>query len=120
MKNFLIAIAVAMISVAAAAQVVDPVQFSSQVKVSDDGTGELLFEGTIANGWHVYSTNLNDAGPIEAELTVNSIDGMELVGPLKPRGKVIEQFEEMFGAVVKYFEHRATFVQKVKFTKPSY
>jgi len=120
MKNFLIAIAVAMISVAAAAQVVDPVQFSSQVKASDDGTGELLFEGTIANGWHVYSTNLNDAGPIEAELTVNSIDGMELVGPLKPRGKVIEQFEEMFGAVVKYFEHRATFVQKVKFTKPSY
>ncbi len=120
MKRFFISILLVMATFVCMAQMVDPVHFSSSLKLSDDGTGELVFAGNIDSGWHVYSTHLNDAGPIEAELMVNSSDGIELVGGLQPRGNVVEKYEEMFGAVVKYFEGKATFVQKVRLTKPKY
>ena len=76
--------------------------------------------GKIDKGWHVYSTNLGDAGPTEAAITFHKKDGVEPVGKLKPVGKEISQFDEMFGAKLRYFENNVQFVQKVKFTKPNY
>ena len=119
-KRLMTILMLAVLCMAAGAQVIDPVRFSSELKPDGHGAAELVFTATIDDGWHVYSTRLNDAGPIEAELVVNSSDGVELVGTLMPRGKEIEQYEELFGATVKYFEKRAQFVQKVKFTKPRY
>ncbi|MBQ8046521.1 MAG: thioredoxin family protein [Prevotella sp.] len=114
------ALTVILSTVAAFAQIVSPVTVASELKTADNGTGEIVFSVAISDGWHVYSTNLNGAGPIEASLETSRLDGVELVGGLTPRGKEIEEYEELFGAVVRYFEHSAQFVQKVKFTKPDY
>ena len=48
------------------------------------------------------------------------MDGVELVGKLKPVGKEIKQYDKLFGMDLRYFEGSVTFVQKVKFTKPEY
>ena len=105
--------------VAAVAQMANPVKFTTDLKTS--GTeGEMVFSGHIEPGWHVYSTNLGNAGPIEASLHVNRLDGAELVGKLQPRGKEISAYDKMFGATLRYFEGSVQFVQKVKFTKPKY
>lgn len=104
----------------AMAQMVEPVHFSSALNIKDDGTGEIVYTAKIDEGWHLYSTHLNDAGPTEAELVVTRADGIELVGGLQPRGNEIEQYDAMFGAVVKYFEQKAKFVQKVRLTKDTY
>ena len=82
--------------------------------------GEIVFTGKIDKGWHVYSTNLGDAGPTEASITFYKKDGVEPVGKLKAVGKEISKFDEMFGAKLRYFENNVQFVQKVKFTKPNY
>ena len=74
----------------------------------------------LDNGWHVYSTNLGNDGPIEATFHVNKLEGAELVGPLTPRGKEISEYDNMFGMKLRYFEKNVQFVQKVKFTKPQY
>jgi len=79
-----------------------------------------VFTGKIDKGWHVYSTNLGDAGPTEASITFHKKDGVEPVGKLKAVGKEISQFDEMFGAKLRFFENNVQFVQKVKFTKPNY
>ena len=102
------------------AQMVDPVKFTSTLKTNNTAEGEIVFSGTIDNGWHVYSTNLGNDGPIEATFHVNKLEGAELVGPLTPRGKEISEYDNMFGMKLRYFEKNVQFVQKVKFTKPQY
>lgn len=79
-----------------------------------------MFDGKIAHGWHVYSTNLGSDGPIEASFHVDKKDGVELVGKLTPRGHEISMMDNMFGMKLRFFENSVQFVQKVKFTKPTY
>ena len=71
-------------------------------------------------GWHVYSTDLGDGGPISATFNVDNKSGVELVGKLKPVGKEVSTFNKLFEMKVRYFENTAKFVQKVKFTGGAY
>ena len=106
--------------VAAQAQMVDPVHFTSELKMGKGAEAEIVFTGKIDAGWHVYSTNLGQDGPIEATFNAVKMEGVEKVGKLTPRGKEIKKFDEMFGMELKFFENAVTFVQKVKFTQPQY
>ncbi len=102
------------------AQMVDPVKFSAQLKTSNTDEGEIVFSAKIDPGWHVYSTDLGDGGPTSASFHSNKMDGAEPVGKLTPVGNVINQYDKMFEMTLRYFENNATFVQKVRFTKPNY
>ena len=102
------------------AQMMDPVHFTSQLKMGSGAEAEIVFTAKIDPGWHVYSTELGQDGPIEASFTAVKMEGAETVGKLKPVGNVIKKFDEMFGMELKFFENTATFVQKIKFTKPDY
>ena len=102
------------------AQLLNPVKFSSQLKTDGTAEGEIIFSGKIDKGWHVYSTNLGNSGPVEASLTVEKAEGVELVGKLNPVGNEISKFDELFGMKLRYFENSVQFVQKIKFIKPQY
>ena len=102
------------------AQMADPVKFKSHLKTGSTAEAEIVFNGKIAHGWHVYSTNLGSDGPIEASFHVDKKDGVELVGKLTPRGHEISMMDNMFGMKLRFFENSVQFVQKVKFTKPTY
>lgn len=104
----------------AMAQMEDPVKFTAEIKTGKTAEAEIVFSGRIEAGWHIYSTNLGSSGPTEASFHVNKADGIELVGKLMPRGKEKSHFDQMFGMNVRYFEGTAQFVQKIRFTKPTY
>ena len=104
----------------AQAQMVDPVHFTSALTPTNGAEAEIVFTAKIDPGWHVYSTDLGEDGPISATFNAVKMDGVETVGKLTPRGNVIKKFDNMFGMELKFFENTATFVQKVKFTKPDY
>ena len=105
---------------AAKAQMMDPVHFTTQLKDLKNGEAELIFKATIDAGWHVYSTGLGNDGPISASFNKVKMDGAETIGKLQARGKEIKQFDKLFEMEVRYFEQAVTFVQKIKFTKPKY
>ena len=114
------AILLTMAVLAVQAQMVNPVRFTSQLKQLKGNEAELTFSANIDAGWHVYSTGLGDDGPISASFHAVKMEGAETVGTLHARGKEIKQFDPMFDMELRYFEHAVTFVQKVKFTKPTY
>ena len=97
----------------------DPVHFTSQLKELGSDEAEIIFSAKIDAGWHVYSTDLS-GGPIPATFNKVKMEGVETVGKLKPRGNEQKTFDKLFGMDVRYFEHTAIFVQKVKFTKEKY
>ena len=102
------------------AQIVNPVHFTSELKTGDGAEAEIVFHATIDNGWHVYSTDLGDDGPIEASFHVEKMEGAEPVGKLIPVGRAIKKMDKLFNLELKYFENEATFIQKIRFTKPDY
>ena len=121
MKKLTVILLLLVTAVTMQAQMADPVHFTSELKTKEGSdVGEIVFKATIDPGWHVYSTDLGQDGPIEATFNVVKMEGAEKVGKLTPRGKEIKKFDEMFGMELRFFEQAATFVQKVKFTKPQY
>ena len=102
------------------AQIKDPVKFKTEFNTLSDTEAEIVFTAAIDKGWHVYSTDLGDGGPISATFNVEKKSGVELVGKLKPVGKEIATFDKLFEMKVRYFENTAKFVQKVKLTGGAY
>ena len=120
MKKVFIILVSLMVVLGIHAQMVDPVHFTSKLKLGEGAEAEIIFHATIDDGWHVYSTELGDDGPIEATFNVEKMEGAELVGKLTPVGKVIKKMDKLFNMELKYFEKEATFIQKIRFTKPQY
>ncbi len=120
MKRFFLVFQLLLAVMLANAQMMNPVKFSSSLKTNGSAEAEIVFSGKIQAGWHVYSTGLGGDGPISATFNVNKMDGVELVGKLQPRGNEIAKFDPLFGMKLRYFEGSVTFVQKIKFVKPTY
>ena len=120
MKKLMTLALLMLVTLMANAQMLDPVKFSSTLKTNNTAEAEIIFSGKIEKGWHVYSTGLGADGPISATFNVNKLDGVELVGKLQPRGHEIKSYDKLFGMTLRFFEGSVEFVQKVKFTKPTY
>lgn len=120
MKKLLFPLFLLLFAVAVQAQIQDPVKFKSELKTVAADEAEVVFKAAIDKGWHVYSTDLGDGGPISATFNVEKISGAEVVGKLKPVGKEISTFDKLFEMKVRYFENTAQFVQKLKLTGGAY
>ena len=120
MKKLLFPFVLLLFAVAVQAQIQDPVKFNSELKILAADEAEVVFTAAIDKGWHVYSTDLGDGGPISATFNVDNKSGVELVGKLKPVGKEVSTFDKLFEMKVRYFENMAQFVQKLKLTGGAY
>ena len=113
-KIFLSWLLMAILSLPVFAQIQEPVKFKTEWKSLSANEVEIVFTGKTEKGWHVYSTDLPEGGPISATFNVDKLEGAELVGKLKPAGKEIDKMDPIFGMQVRFFEGTATFIQKIK------
>lgn len=120
MKNISLSFFLLLFAMMVQAQIQDPVKFKSEWKTLPGGEAEVVFTASIDKGWHVYSTDLGDGGPISATFNVERLSGVGTVGKLRPAGKEISAFDRLFEMKVRYFEHTARFVQKLKLTGSTY
>lgn len=120
-KTFLLSCLLLLLGLTSAvAQMQDPVQFKTELKIISDTEAQIVFIGTIETGWHVYSTDLPKDGPISATFNIDKIEGVETDGKLTPEGKEMEAYDKVFDMKLRYFEEKAVFVQKLKITSPTY
>lgn len=119
-KFFLSCLLIVMALLPAVAQIQEPVKFKAELKTISDTEAQIVFTGKIDAGWHVYSTDLPSGGPISATFNAEKMEGAELVGKLIAQGKEIENFDKVFEMKLRYFEHTATFIQKLKITGATY
>ncbi len=98
----------------------NPVHFTVSQKQVSDNEIEVVFKGSIAKGWHVYSPEIPADGPIPATITTEKSEGVKAVGKLKAQGKEIKEYDQIFGMQLRYFENSVTFVQRYKITGKTY
>ncbi len=113
MKKVLLLVIVLMISAGAYAQIEAPVKWSYAAKKLPNNEAVILLRATIQDGWHIYSQNVKDGGPIKTSFKFAPSKEYTLVGsPAEP--KAITKYEDSFKMNVSYFEKTVTFQQKIK------
>ncbi len=100
------------------AQMVDPIKWETELKMVSDNEAELVFNATIDEGWHLYTTEIPESGPTPATISFSSTEGVELIGELTPVGDVVREFDSMFEMELSYFSNAGSFVQRLSIADP--
>jgi len=115
MKNVILAVLVLFTALTAKSQILKPVTWSYAFKKTSAAEATVYIKATIDNGWHVYSQNVKEGGPIKTTFTFAKSPAYSLVGATT-EPKPITKFEKTFDMDVSYFEKTVLFSQKVKLT----
>ena len=75
---------------------------------------KLVFTATIDRGWHLYSQNLEEGGPMPTEFDFNKEAAYKLVGKTVEAGDEKKSYDSTFMMNVLWYEGQVVFVQKVK------
>jgi DsbC/DsbD-like thiol-disulfide interchange protein len=113
MKKLLIAFAATLLSASSYAQIESHVKWGEGVKKISATEVEVLIKATIDEGWHIYSVNQKDGGPVKTTITISPSKEFSLVGKIT-EPTPITKFEKSFGINVSYFETSVIFKQKIK------
>lgn len=101
-----------------AAQIVEPVKWSSSVVKVSDIELDLIISASIENNWHLYSQFTPEGGALPLVFTFKNQKGnYQLIGKTK-EGKYKKSFNEIFEIEEYYFQTSAKFTQRIKILNP--
>lgn len=113
-KRIVLALTMVLATIASTAQILEPVKWEFQTKELPDDRMELQFIASIEPTWHLYSQDVPDDGPVPTSFNITESENFELIGDVE-EPKPIEEFDENFDMVVKYFgQEEVIFRQEVK------
>jgi len=107
-----------LLSTSAYAQIDKPAKWEvSQQQISDSEV-MLIFKATIDEGWHLYSPFNPPGGSRPLEIYVEDEDAyknkFKFNGKIQESPKPKEVYDDIFEKIEIFFEHEATFKQKIK------
>lgn len=98
-------------------QLADPIEWEATVEQENDSIYNLIFTAKLEEGWHLYSQEVDENGPIPTTFTFTSKEGIELLGNVvEPNVAAI--YDDVFEMDIKFFEDEAVFIQRVKVLDP--
>ena len=114
MKKILFTLSALLIFTNGFSQILDPVKWKSKTEKISETEFNLILEGKIDAGWHLYSQFTPDGGPIPLEIQYSESAGnYVLVGKTK-ESKTKKEFNTVFEVDEIFFENKVVLTQKVK------
>lgn len=110
MKKSFYIIFFACMALIAHAQMVDPIHFKASAKALSDSTTDVVITATIDEGWHLYTQDIPDGGPVPTAFAYGDV---ALIGSTTTPAKVHSSYDENFEMDLTYYEDRAVFHQTV-------
>lgn len=98
----------------AEAQILEPVKWSFSSKKTGDAEAEIIFTATIDKGWHLYSQDIPENGPIPTEFVFEKNKSFSLVGKVTEPKPITEKDPNFDNMLLKFFAKKAVFKQKIK------
>ncbi len=102
------------IYISAMGQILNPVKWTISISVEGDGTGVMTFAAAINEGWHLYSMDIPEGGPVATSLNWDKLEGVELEGEPMPDRKPNEVVDEVFDLKLGWWENNVTISQRFR------
>ncbi|WP_298500301.1 thioredoxin family protein [uncultured Algibacter sp.] len=95
-------------------QILEPVKWKTSTEKISDTEYNLISTATIESGWHLYSQDVPDDGPIPTTFTFDDANGaFKFIGNTsEDEGHIVD--DPVFQMKIKFFEKSAVFIQKVQ------
>jgi thiol:disulfide interchange protein DsbD len=114
MKKLLFTLLALLIFINGFSQILDPVKWKSKTEKISETEFNLILEGKIDAGWHLYSQFTPDGGPIPLGIQYEESTGnYQLVGKTK-ESKTKKEFNTVFEVDEIFFENKVVLTQKIK------
>ena len=97
-------------------QILEPIKWSTSIEKVSETEYKLITKAVIEPGWHLYSQNVPDGGPIPTKFIFNEGETFTLKGKTK-EGKGETVHDKIFNLKIKYFSLHASFEQLVTVTE---
>jgi len=98
----------------AEAQILEPVKWSFSSKKTDDADAEIILTATIDKGWHLYSQDIPENGPVPTEFVFEKNNSYSRTGKVTEPKPITEKDPNFDNMLLKYFSTKAVFKQKIK------
>jgi cytochrome c biogenesis protein CcdA/thioredoxin-related protein len=97
------------------AQLLSPVLWSFEQFPSGNNVIELIFKASIEPGWHVYSTELPEGGPVKTTFTFTpDSSNYQVIGGIISKSVPTREHDRIFNMDLEFFSGEAVFAQKIK------
>ncbi|MCT4629394.1 thioredoxin family protein [Winogradskyella sp.] len=95
------------------AQVFEPVKWETSVEKISDNEYDLISSATIDSGWHLYSQEVPEGGPIPTSFSYKEDSAYQKDGKTQEEeGHVVD--DPVFEMKIKFFENKTEFRQRIK------
>ena len=113
---FLALFTFANISVGKMLRLSQPVTWKIRVEMTSPTEGVVLLNADIANGWHLYGTELPENGPIPTTIDFDSSKGVEFTDDFTPSPEPEMHTDVNFGIDLKWWTGNVVFTRNFKLT----
>lgn len=112
MKRLILFLAVTTFTLSAHSQILKPVTWSYAAKRTGKNEAIVYIKASIDAGWHLYSQDVKDGGPVKTTFTFPASKEYTVVGKtIEP--KAVTRYEDTFKMNVSFFEKSVVFQQKI-------
>lgn len=96
------------------AQILEPVKWTTSVEKISDTEYKLTAKAVIDSGWHMYSQNVPEGGPVATSFIFDDQGGAFKIIGNTIEGEGYTALDPVFKKTIKYFENTAVFEQKIE------
>ncbi|MBF4464976.1 protein-disulfide reductase DsbD [Flavobacterium sp. LC2016-12] len=114
MKKLHFIVAFLFVSLFSSAQKASPVKWSASVERISETEYKLTAKATIEKGWHLYSQNATEEGPVPTSFIFDDNGGAFKIMGNTSEEEGLTTLDPVFKKTVTYFENNAVFEQKIE------
>ena len=93
-------------------QILEPVKWVYTAEQLEENQYKITFNATIEDGWYVYSSSVDEDGPIPTSIYFDENESLGALSDMVESGEETKDgYDEMFDMNIKKFGHAASFSQ---------
>ena len=115
--KFIASILILFLGFTSFSQILDPVKWETKVEKISKNEFNLISIATIDKGWHLYSQDVPEDGPIPTSFIYDDDGGVVKITGNTQEGEGTIEFTKLFGEEgmdIEHFSNKATFIQKIE------
>ncbi|MCF8228715.1 MAG: thioredoxin family protein [Bacteroidales bacterium] len=94
--------------------ILEPVKWEKSLERISDDTYDLHFKANIDPGYHLYTQEKFENGPLPTEFIFEESKNYKLLGNPEPDKAAVTEFDEVFELEIGYYENEVSFTQRIE------